>query len=233
MPIVQEGNSMQPKECCLCAQLRGISENDLISTMAADKDYVRRVALEGRLFAVIPSIGPLTRGHSLLCPKRHFRSLAQLPPSYDEECAAMTVRLVGLLSDLYGVPVHCFEHGTAAAGSRVLCTVDHAHLHLVPTDATVVNVLQRDAAWLPVGPALQDLRHAVGEDEYIYYCAPEGTRLVRIATDEPIPSQYMRRVMGEAIGKGDLWDWRAEPRISETIGTFDDIVAFATGRATQ
>ncbi len=217
---------MQPKTCCLCSQILGIQQNDLISAMASDTEYLRRVVLESHLFVVIPSIGPLVRGHSLLCPKRHFRSLAQLPACYDDEYVVMKARLVSVLSELYATPIHCFEHGAAAAGTRVLCTVEHAHLHLVPANASIAASLRSENTWLPIGSTLQDLRSAVGEGEYIYYEDPEGIRLVRLAGNESIPSQYMRRVIGDALGRGHLWDWRANPRIDETIRTFEDVAAY-------
>jgi hypothetical protein len=43
-------------DCCLCSQIDGRRENDLISRLLIDQDYVRRVAMESKLFAVIPSL---------------------------------------------------------------------------------------------------------------------------------------------------------------------------------
>src|SRR5687767_7682147 len=118
--------------CCLCSQIAGSAEHDLISRALKERTYVRRVPIESEHFAVIPSVGPLAPGHSLLCPIQHVKSIAQIPADAETEFRAIKELLQDLLQRAFGAPVHCFEHGSSPANSRVLCTVDHAHLHFVP-----------------------------------------------------------------------------------------------------
>ena len=56
--------------CCLCSQIAGWEENDLISRLLGGDTYVRRVPFESESFALVPSLGPLVPGHTLLCPGR-------------------------------------------------------------------------------------------------------------------------------------------------------------------
>src|ERR1044072_5888314 len=66
---VQEISMLKTTECCLCSQVAGEKSNDLIARLLQGEPYVRRVMLESGSFAAIPSLGPLARGHTLLCPK--------------------------------------------------------------------------------------------------------------------------------------------------------------------
>jgi diadenosine tetraphosphate (Ap4A) HIT family hydrolase len=72
---------MTRPDCYFCGQIKGQPERDLIAQMLPESKYVRRVMLESDAFAAIPSLGPLTDGHALLCPKWHVRSFAALGPA--------------------------------------------------------------------------------------------------------------------------------------------------------
>ena len=211
------------RSCCICSQILGRPTDDLITKLLQDTSYIRRVALETKLFAVVPSLGPLVRGHTILCPKDHYRSFAGLPRTYDDEFIQTKEHLTQVLQELYHAPVHYFEHGTDKKGSRILCTVEHAHLHFVPADVSVLQVIQRELQWTSVRPNLDDLRAIVGEDEYLLYEAPDGQRLVVNSTKAGIESQYMRRVFADALGKGALWNWRDFPFAEEANNTYEDI----------
>src|SRR3954464_12290217 len=119
---------MGATDCCICSQIEGQPDGDLVARLLPSQPYVRRVLLETDGFAAIPSLGPLTPGHSLLCPKSHTPSFASLDPRLEEELDHARVALSADLGDLYGGEVHVFEHGMSAATGRVLCTVEHAHL---------------------------------------------------------------------------------------------------------
>src|SRR5262245_51169034 len=121
-----------PSECCVCSQIAGLPSNDLIARLLPDRPYARRIMLETSSFAVLPSLGPLVKVHSLRCPKDHVCSLAHLNGPLCEEAIELKRRLQAALKDLYGAGVHIFEHGMAVKGDRILCSVEHAHLHFVP-----------------------------------------------------------------------------------------------------
>src|SRR5438067_4194918 len=116
---------MNKSTCCICSQIVGDATNDLVAQLIDSHNYVRRVPLESESFAVIPSVGPLVSGHVLLCPKRHFRSFAQIPTMLEDEFAAMKKRLSAVLAEAYGRPVHYFEHGSAKKAQQPMCTVEH------------------------------------------------------------------------------------------------------------
>jgi diadenosine tetraphosphate (Ap4A) HIT family hydrolase len=198
-------------ECCLCSQIAGAPENDLIARLLPEEPYARRVLFESDAFAAIPSLGPLAVGHSLLCPKEHVRSFAELDPTLHGELAETKRVLIERLMEMTGDAIHVFEHGMASAGNRIVCTVDHAHMHFVP-----LPLLDRPADlgsgdWIEFDGSLDALREISAEREYVLYEAPAGAAFVRVANGAGIESQYMRRRIAAWLGKEARWNWRATP----------------------
>jgi diadenosine tetraphosphate (Ap4A) HIT family hydrolase len=201
----------------------GDPENDLIARMLPGAPYVRRVMLESPSFAAMPSLGPLTGGHSLLCPKAHLRSFAQLDPAAYVELEAVGRTLTRRLQELYGLPVHLFEHGMARSGGRVVCTVDHAHLHFVPLPQRCR--LDLGSGWTVFDGSLTELARLSGGREYVTYVTPEGASWLLVARQGPIPSQHMRRLIAAALGDRTHWNWRRAPRARSTHETWRRFVS--------
>ena len=199
------------RQCCLCSQIQGQPANDLIAAMLPDQPYVRRVMLETDAFAVLPSLGPLVPGHSLLCPRAHVRAFAELDGRLDGAFLAVKEELRERLARLYGAEVHLFEHGMAKDGTRVLCTVEHAHLHVLPLPQPLDLGVAEDGRWVDCGGSLQSLRELVGGGEYILYETPDGASRILRSEGGALESQYMRRLVVERLGQGSEWDWRAAP----------------------
>jgi diadenosine tetraphosphate (Ap4A) HIT family hydrolase len=215
------------RTCCLCSQIAGDAKHDLIRRTIGDQMYVRRIPIETKQFVVIPSVGPLSRGHSLLCPRDHIKNIGQLPLVSEREFAAIKSKLRKLLWRVFEAPVHCFEHGSASATSRVLCTVDHAHLHFVPSGVDVLHTLRSQGDWVEIRSSLDSLSATVGEKEYLYYETPEGRSFVAKGGPAGFESQYLRRIFAAALHRLGDWDWRRDLRIDEVDQTFRDLVAAA------
>ncbi|CAN5363031.1 hypothetical protein BH24GEM3_BH24GEM3_14950 [soil metagenome] len=201
-------------KCCLCSQIEGQPDNDLIARLLPDEPYVRRIMLESQSFAVIPSLGPLVSGHALLCPKTHVRSFAHLGRELYEECSTIKKVLIQGLRELYRKDVHIFEHGMAGTGDRVLCTVDHAHMHFLPLPATVEigdRLDLREDGWTTYDGSLAMLKRLSGGHEYILYDAPDGVSRLLVSQDHDVESQYMRKVIAAELGHADHWNWRTAP----------------------
>jgi diadenosine tetraphosphate (Ap4A) HIT family hydrolase len=180
--------------------------------MLPGQPYARRVLFETKLFAAIPSLGPLAFGHSLLCPKAHIHSFAELNRCFDGEFLAAKEELRQSLAWLYDSPVHLFEHGMAEGGSRILCTVDHAHLHFLPLPCqSLAKSIAADDRWVEFSGSLQALRELADGNEYLLYEAPGGgSRILRNGT-EMLESQHMRKLFAKGAGREEIWDWRAIP----------------------
>ncbi|HEY5705917.1 MAG TPA: HIT domain-containing protein [Terrimicrobiaceae bacterium] len=201
---------LRNRDCCLCDQIEGLKANDLVAHMLPDVPYVRRVMLESRSFAVIPSLGPLASGHSLLCPRNHIKSFASISPDLHEEYGQLKKKLRTILNEIYGTGIHLFEHGMATKGNRIVCTVDHAHMHFLPLPQTFeidANGLQ---GWTEFDGSLSELLKLTQDREYIVYETPDGVCRLLTAQEGALESQYMRKVLAKGLGHRK-WDWRAAP----------------------
>lgn len=198
-------------KCCLCSQVAGEEENDLIAGMLGGEPYVRRVMLESESFAAIPSLGPLTDGHALLCPKAHVRGFAHLGPGLHDEYRMMKGELRRALSRLYGSGVHLFEHGMAAEGGRVVCTTDHAHLHFVPLPGRCELEEVERLPWAEFDGSPATLARLAGGREYVTYEPPGGSCRLLVGAVGGFESQFMRKLLARALGRGESWDWRRHP----------------------
>lgn len=208
------------RACCICGQIAGDPDTDLITSLIKDREYIRRIPFETDRFAAIPSVGPVAPGHTLLCPKWHVRSFAvALGPGPDQaevnsEYHRADEELTRLLYRLYSKPIHRFEHGSSPGGGRVVCTVEHAHVHLVPAEVDILPTILSEHRWEQVPRGFQDLIGIVEGAEYIYYETPDGRAFVT-HSKAGFESQYLRRVFAGALGSPEKWDWRSVPSVSE------------------
>lgn len=194
--------------CCLCSQIAGDGRADLLASVLGEPPGTfDRIIRAWRDFVVFPSIGALTPGHVLLCPRLHVRSMAALPRERVDSLTGAVKAVRKLLARTFGAMVHAFEHGSSDTGDYTVCTVDHAHLHFVPVKVDVELYLQA-YRWVRVRESLSDI---VRGGEYLYYESPTNERWVTTGDSGAFPSQYFRRVFAEALGVADRWNWRVHP----------------------
>jgi diadenosine tetraphosphate (Ap4A) HIT family hydrolase len=214
------------QDCCLCSQIAGDQRNDLIASLLPRSPYVRRIMLEDAAFAVMPSLGPLAPGHALLCPKAHIRSFAALDREQHAACAQIKTTLRERLRECYGGEIHIFEHGMASAGSRVVCTVDHAHMHFVPLPVDFAARL--DEEWVAFDGSLGALGRLAGGAEYVLYETAAGKAYLLRGSAGGIESQHMRRVIAGALSPNAHWNWRTAPDAAAADQTWRGFVGGAS-----
>lgn len=197
------------KHCCLCAQISGRVAHDLLHEMLGEDRYERRAIDVGREFAAIPSIGPLTGCHVLLCPRAHARSFAALSRTQRRASQKATDDLESLLAQRWAMPLHLFEHGNSRHGRSVNCSVEHAHLHFVGSDVEVWPTVADEFPWDRVDGEV-DISAVVGNREYLRYRDPDANWWIA-TTSGSFPSQMMRRAFAAAHGNAGAWNWRDEP----------------------
>ena len=77
-------------------------------------------------------IGPLSWGHTLIIPRKHYELITEMPP---EEVAALTSVIPKLASAVMKATgaegLNVLQNNGAIAGQAV----DHLHFHLIPRDA--------------------------------------------------------------------------------------------------
>lgn len=170
-------------------------------------------------------------GHLLITPRRHYPSLAQFPRREDlratVQATSQTVRRM--------FPGHwllAFEHGPGAIDHRPVkcggCHVDHAHGHVLVLDPTVdfeevrqlTEATLRELGWdlrrqtsISTDPFL-DIGQFTGEHPYLHLgmLAPRPVAFTykQCSLSQSIPSQLLRRIVGEAAGRPQpsSWNWK-------------------------
>ena len=74
-------------------------------------------------------VGPLADGHTLLVPRQHFATIAEIPPAVLGACAAQLPRLAAaILQATAAEGVNILQNNGSAAGQ----VVQHVHIHLIP-----------------------------------------------------------------------------------------------------
>lgn len=153
-------------------------------------------------FVLLPSLGPLTQGHTLLVPRVHVHAFA------DANCPS---RLETVLTEARGIVeqefgrTSIFEHGTWAENSKGGCGIRHAHVHLVP-DTTGSIDRPREFSWqpLPTDGWVTYLRGHRDEDYLLLWRDEEHPWA---AFDDSAPSQILRRFMADQL-EASAWNWR-------------------------
>src|SRR5947208_1001749 len=99
--------------CVFCSQLRE----------AASRAPWNEPFLETENFVVLPSLGALVDGWSLLLPRQHFLSMGALPVNMREEAASLQAQVTGRLQSRFGEAITIFEHGPSAEKHGTGCGV--------------------------------------------------------------------------------------------------------------
>lgn len=196
--------------CTLCAEHRGQPDKDGLQRSIGGP-YERRVLDEVDDAFCVPSLGPLGHAHVLVCPVRHVQALTALT---DWEIGAvddLAGRVRSRMREIYGSNVIAFEHGGCFSDRPLTACIEHAHLHLVALPESTEVELPQGHRWENCGTSLKDVKSvAKGSAEYLMVSSAEGKAFV--ATDGPFQSQLMRRVIAEALGGDQSWNWRIHPR---------------------
>jgi len=177
-------------------------------------------------FRVIPSLGSLVEGWLLVVPNTHVVASSRLAASLFSELEVVVDAARSLVARAYG-PAWVFEHGPASEGGKVGCTVDHAHVHVVPTR---VDLVAGAAPYLgELRPQLvEGMKEAflrAGEGDYLFAESPAGKSSLIVG--EGIGSQVFRRAVADAIGLPGQYDWRAFPQHANVVATIAKLGGFA------
>lgn len=209
------------EDCSICGEARG-----------AGPGAFRRL-WTGEATALLASVGALTVGHVLLCPFGHSRSWAARPLAELDDALKLASSFASVLTERLGEPVHIFEHGNATYGNRVACSVEHAHMHLVPArwDPSSWLAAIPESRWMDASWRAAELRALTTDREYLLHRGHDNSARIWVTEDQPIPAQLMRRAFARAAGEEERWNWREEPavdRVAATCELFTDLLLPAT-----
>lgn len=210
-------------DCQFCAEVRDEVENNAFFSLLPPARARRAILARSRHAAVMPSIGALTRGHVLVVPLKHRRAAVTLPLLQLADFFGLVLETYALLKAVYTRPVVAFEHGPALGTSSGACA-DHAHVHLLPLREGLSSSIFHDSqGWLAlrstsVLPSARQLWQA----ELGYLMAWDGYQWWLKPGNEAV-SQELRRLVANALGNPDEWDWGAFPQRENVERTIADL----------
>lgn len=92
-------------------------------------DIPSNVIYEDDEFKVILDAGPVSRGHSLILPKSHYRDFYELPVDIAKDAIALAQKLMIDMTDKLGCDGFNIMQNNKEAADQ---SVPHYHMHLVP-----------------------------------------------------------------------------------------------------
>jgi diadenosine tetraphosphate (Ap4A) HIT family hydrolase len=193
---------IQRNECEFCAE---ILTGRLPAHLSTPLGAVRRIIHQNDRFVVLPSVSPLAPGHLLLLAQEHVTSMAQTD-SLTLRSIAQWLRKVSEKPEFQ--ESFLFEHGVGRNQSGA-CGVSHAHVHLVPSPASLYKYLRR-AIEDDLGPSERDCSIEALEsirDEQTYLWMSRSADYGSVFERDQIQSQFVRRHFSALIGRS-YWNWR-------------------------
>lgn len=211
---------MSLAHCDFCNEFTGGTAN---AFHARYKDRTTRTILATEDIRAFPSIGQLVEGYSLIAPLKHYRALDEIPGDLLAEFEGVYRDVKAAVSNVYG-PLLCYEHG-ARGPSAGGCGIYHAHLHVVPfgghpDPASLLKArfpYKRLVRFGEISPETKRL------SSYLFYEDMESNRYLFLTGE--LPSQYMRKLLAEILGKSE-WDWRSAEREERLLSTLDRLSSY-------
>jgi diadenosine tetraphosphate (Ap4A) HIT family hydrolase len=159
-------------------------------------------------YTVVPSLGSLVPGWTLIVPKAHDLNLST---RYDDtEFRALRKALSQIIETEFATPARFFEHGPRRPGSLMGCGVDHAHGHVVPLNRTLEhNLLVTEFPWQAANTS--EIAERTCGQEYLFYTDDPTVDdpLGWLATIAAPTSQFFRKLIAHQIGRSDSYDYRS------------------------
>ncbi len=218
-PFSFMNNEDNCKYCSYCAELNSLTEESyfllLISDLFKNKS---RYLFESKDFIVFPSVGTLVPGHVLVVPKRHTTAMAYLDKREVSNLKTIIQFLSNILGKIYDKNIICMEHGAVKLTHSTGICVDHAHIHLLPTNLPIIKQIHFKMNKI----GLQELRNLQKMcNEYIL--VSQGIENLFFSVVDRIPSQFLRKIFFDAEKLSGDWNWREDQRINLMQQTINDI----------
>lgn len=170
-------------------------------------------------FWVFSGLGQIEEGYVLIATLDHYIGISDAPADLYPELEHVISRVMQEVSAVWRAPL-VFEHGAISdqVHDRVGGCIVHGHLHVMPTVADVIPDLIRDFEGRHI-ESLEELKHQRARGiAYFFVQTPSGERWL-FDVPRAVPSQYIRRLVAQKVGRPERAEWGAYPGIDELLRT--------------
>ena len=123
---------------------------DCIFCKIANGEIPTNTIFENEDFRVILDVGPATRGHALVLPKKHYADIYEIPEDVLAEAVKVGKKVATFLKDKLGCDgMNLVQNNGEAAGQTVM----HYHLHIIPR----YKDDGQHILWKPTSPSAEEL----------------------------------------------------------------------------
>lgn len=209
------------KQCAICREFfakEGATLDYSAQFLTEKTGSSIRILYEDDYFIVIPSLGPVSRCHLLVLPKKHVCSFALLEPEWIEMAEILIGKIVHTVEKEYG-NIIVFEHGALSEEMEGSASCTHAHMHIVSCKYSILPFLKEDGLHLRSVTRLAEIREQkMREKPYFYYC--EEAEGAFIMDDIIRTSQYMRIKIADILGTPEKGNWKENAGIEDMADMF-------------
>jgi diadenosine tetraphosphate (Ap4A) HIT family hydrolase len=201
--LAPEAEHVEPRICVLCNVVNDSDDAPVREILSRDI-LAKEAMIEVNDAVVVADVAPLVPGHTLIMSRHHVLSMSHLASYQIQEVRALLLRVGNVLRQAYGKSVIAFEHGLCDPSVSGECSVDHAHLHVLPFDGPLASRFSQTFQVTALD-SLTDLPDAItSREEYLLLIDGEGRCLLAFPSGPT--RQYFRRAISEATGQ-PMWNW--------------------------
>lgn len=203
------------EKCRFCNILEGTRKMGVIDNPILENDE----------FFTLVSVGGFVEGWSLVIPKEHTYSMRKF---YTESLFVdIADKMLKRLREVYGKKCIIFEHGANHEGSITACGTNHAHLHMIPYEKSLLSVMFEDCNIQWIDCKIKDIYDIVQDREYWFYAEDvvniEDAKGYIHIIEKP-ESQYFRRLLGEKEGYIQEYDYKSHLFVDKGEATYASLV---------
>jgi ATP adenylyltransferase len=178
-------------------------------------------------FAVVPTVGAIVEGWLLIVTKQHALCMGAIDSRHYSELNSIKEFATKLIIEQYGSAV-VFEHGPAKCGQTTGCGTDHAHLHIVPVEQSLIdgipNVTLETFEWERVHGIEVTKQYFTSSIPYLYVEQPLGEP--KISSASQAPSQLFRKVIANQNCCSTKSNWRDYPMTENVLATVSCVKSY-------
>lgn len=200
---------------------------EIVNTPSNTEEFPENVIIdETEHFYVKAALGQFIDGYVLINSKKHLPNYSFLESiNQFNELESLISKTKCNLSKILDINEFLiFEHGSINklcfnTGCNAKC-IDHAHLHIIPTQIDILQQLQSQFSYIQLKSHLevQDFR----TKSYIYYQSSRSKSKHIFNVTNFIPSQFVRQLICKKLEMPDNWNWSLYP-YREKIKDFNSI----------
>lgn len=172
------------------------------------KGLEKEIITETKNFFVVPTIGQIVEGYTLIIPKKHVLCYGLLSANVLEEYIELKDKVEKATTAAYQKPMY-FEHGIVGQ------TVPHAHMHCVPSNRDLLPLLMIRNYSIKGKRVIQsekELKQVVYDFGPYFFYEFNGLKMV---FDVNTHEMALRIAVANTIGVPEAADWQAVNRQSD------------------